>query len=289
MQIQAFYDTVTGTVSYVLSDSVSRMAAVIDPVLDYDPQSARTDTASAQKILDYVQAEHLTVQWILETHAHADHLSAAAWLRQQTGGRIAIGSAIRQVQNVFKTLYNLDATFAADGSQFDHLFDDGEIFQIGTLQATALLVPGHTPADMAYLVGDAVFMGDTLFMPDLGTARTDFPGGDAHRLYQSIQRLLALSPETRLFACHDYPPGTRAPAWESTVAQQKAHNIHVHDGITEAQFVTLRQARDATLAAPALILPALQVNIRAGQLPKPEDNGVAYLKIPLNTLGNSAG
>lgn len=284
MSIQPFFDPATGTISYVLSDPASRAAAVIDPVLDYAPASGRTDTASADQILAYLRGQELTLQWILETHAHADHLSAAAYLRQRAGGRIAIGASICQVQGVFKKLYNLGEEFQADGSQFDHLFDDGDIFMIGTLQARALLVPGHTPADMAYQVGDAVFTGDTLFMPDLGTARTDFPGGDARTLYRSIQRILALPDATRLFACHDYPPDTRPAAWESTVAQHKAHNIHIREGITEDAFVALRQARDATLSAPALILPALQVNIRAGQLPSTEDNGLSYLKIPLNAL-----
>ncbi|WP_323017039.1 MBL fold metallo-hydrolase [Castellaniella sp.] len=285
--IQPFFDPVTGTVSYVLSDPVSRMAAVIDPVLDYAPASGRTDTSSADRILGYLHDQQLTQQWILETHAHADHLSAAAYLRQRAGGHIAIGASIRQVQGVFKKLYNLGADFQADGSQFDQLFADGDTFMIGTLQARALFVPGHTPADMAYQAGDAVFTGDTLFMPDVGTARTDFPGGDARTLYRSIQRLLALPDATRLFACHDYPPDTRPAAWESSVAQHKAHNIHVRDGITEDAFVALRQARDATLDAPTLILPALQVNIRAGQLPPAEDNGTSYLKIPLNALSSA--
>ncbi|WP_322994631.1 MBL fold metallo-hydrolase [Castellaniella sp.] len=284
MHIQPFYDDMSGTISYVLSDPDTRMAAIIDPVLDYEPKSGRTSTASAQKILDYLHDHNLSTQWILETHAHADHLSAAVWLRQQTGGRIGIGAAICQVQSVFRALYNLGDDFPVDGSQFDHLFVDEEVFHIGNLSATALLVPGHTPADMAYQIGDAVFTGDTLFMPDLGTARTDFPGGDARRLYQSIQRLLALPGQTRLFACHDYPPETRVAAWESTVASQKAHNIHVRDGVSADEFVALRQARDATLTAPALILPALQVNIQAGQLPLPESNGRSYLKIPLNAL-----
>ncbi|MGB6241833.1 MAG: MBL fold metallo-hydrolase [Castellaniella sp.] len=284
LSIQPFFDSVTGTVSYALSDPASQMAAIIDPVLDYTPASGRTSTASADRMLDYLRDQGLTLQWILETHAHADHLSAAAYLRQQAGGRIAIGAPIRQVQGVFKTLYNLGAEFQADGSQFDHLFADGDTFMIGTLQASALFVPGHTPADMAYQVEDAVFTGDTLFMPDLGTARTDFPGGDARTLYRSIQRILALPDATRLFACHDYPPDTRPAAWESNVAQHKAHNIHVRDGITEDAFVALRQARDATLDAPALMLPALQVNIRAGHLPAAEANGLSYLKIPLNAL-----
>ncbi|WP_345798309.1 MBL fold metallo-hydrolase [Castellaniella sp. MT123] len=288
IRIQPFHDTATGTVSYALSDPASGMAAVIDPVLDYDASSGRTRTTAADRILTYIHDRQLTVQWILETHAHADHLSAAAHIRQHAGGRIAIGEHIRQVQDVFKKLYNLGAEFLADGSQFDHLFTDGETFLIGSLTATAMLVPGHTPADMAYRVEDAVFTGDTLFMPDLGTARTDFPGGDARILYRSIQRILALPDATRLFVCHDYPPDSRPVAWESSVAEQKFRNIHVRDGVTEHEFVALRQTRDATLAAPTLILPALQVNIRAGQLPRPEANGVSYLKIPLNVLGSNA-
>ncbi len=281
IQIQPFFEPVTGTISYVLADPASRDAAIIDPVLDYDPASGRTRTAAADAILACVRSQGLTVQWILETHAHADHLSAAAYLRQQTGGRVAIGASIRQVQGVFKTLYNLEPDFPADGSQFDHLFADGDTFRIGELTATAMFVPGHTPADMAYRVEDAVFTGDTLFMPDLGTARTDFPGGDARTLYRSIRRILALPDATRLFACHDYPPDTRPAAWESSVAAQKAHNIHVRDGVTETEFVALRTARDATLAVPELLYPSVQVNIRAGQLPPAEPNGRRYLKLPV--------
>ena len=227
----------------------------------------------------------LTVQWILETHAHADHLSAARHLQARVGGRIAIGEHIREVQAVFRKLYNLERDFLPDGRQFDHLFRDGETFRIGGLEAEAISVPGHTPACVAYRIGDAVFVGDTLFMPDVGTARADFPGGDAATLYRSIQRLLALPPATRLFVCHDYPPEGRAPAWETTVAEQRRANLHVHDGVSEAAFVALRQGRDARLEVPTLILPSIQVNIRAGHLPPEEDNGVRYLKIPLDTLG----
>jgi glyoxylase-like metal-dependent hydrolase (beta-lactamase superfamily II) len=259
-------------------------AAIIDPVLDYDFKSGHTDTQAADAVLEYIKAEGLTVQWILETHAHADHLSGARYLQERVGGRIAIGEHIREVQATFKKLYNLERTFLPDGSQFDHLFRDGEVFKIGELQATALLVPGHTPADMAYLADDAVFVGDTLFMPDVGTARADFPGGDAHTLYRSIRKLLALPPETRMFVCHDYPPKGREPGWETTVAEQKARNIHVRDGISEDEFVAMRRARDATLEVPTLILPSIQVNVRAGQLPPPDENGVAYLRIPLNAL-----
>ena len=231
-----------------------------------------------------MNAEKLTVQWILETHAHADHLSGARYLQERVGGRIAIGEHIREVQMTFKKLYNLERTFLPDGSQFDHLFKDGEVFNIGETEATALLVPGHTPADMAYLVDDAVFVGDTLFMPDVGTARADFPGGDAHTLYRSMRRILALPPDTRVFVCHDYPPNGRAAQWETTVAEQKARNIHVRDGISEQEFVAMRNARDATLQVPTLILPSIQVNVRAGQLPPADDNGIAYLRIPLNVL-----
>ena len=282
--IQAFFDPQTWTVSYLVWDRASRHAAVIDPVLDYDFKSGHTSTRSADQVLACVRAQGLQVDWILETHAHADHLSGARYLQQRTGGRIAIGEHIREVQATFRKIYNLERSFLPDGSQFDHLFKDGETFSIGEVQATALLVPGHTPADMAYLVDGCAFVGDTLFMPDVGTARADFPGGDAHQLYRSIQRLLALPLETRVYVCHDYPPATRAARWQSTVAEQRAHNIHVRDGIGEDEFVAMRTARDATLEVPTLILPSIQVNVRAGQLPPPDDNGVAYLRIPLNAL-----
>ena len=282
--IQAFFDPQTWTVSYLVWDRASKHAAVIDPVLDYDFKSGHTSTRSADQVLACVRAQGLQVDWILETHAHADHLSGARYLQDQLGGRIAIGEHIREVQATFKTIYNLERNFLPDGSQFDHLFKDGETFSIGEVQATALLVPGHTPADMAYLIDGAAFVGDTLFMPDVGTARADFPGGDAHRLYRSIHRLLALPPETKLYVCHDYPPAGRAPKWQTTVSEQRAHNIHVRDGIGEDEFVSKRNARDATLEVPTLILPSIQVNVRAGQLPPPDDNGVAYLRIPLNAL-----
>jgi glyoxylase-like metal-dependent hydrolase (beta-lactamase superfamily II) len=282
--IQSFFDAKTWTVSYVVTDLGTRQAAIIDPVLDYDFKSGHTDTNAADALLAYVKAEGLTVQWILETHAHADHLSGARYLQEHVGGRIAIGEHIREVQATFKKIYNLERTFLPDGSQFDHLFQDGEVFKIGDVEATALLVPGHTPADMAYLVDGAVFVGDTLFMPDVGTARADFPGGDAHVLYRSIRRLLALPSETRVFVCHDYPPKGREARWETTVAEQKASNIHVRDGIGEEEFVAMRKARDATLEVPTLILPSIQVNVRAGQLPPADENGVAYLRIPLNAL-----
>ena len=284
--IKSFFDPATWTVSYVISDNATKTAAVVDPVLDFDFKSGSTRTKSADEVLAYVRGAGLTVQWILETHAHADHLSSARYIQQQVGGRIAIGEHIRQVQAVFKKFFNLERSFLPDGSQFDHLFKDGETFKIGEVEATALLVPGHTPADMAYLVDGAVFVGDTLFMPDVGSARADFPGGDAHTLYRSMRRILDLPGETRMFVCHDYPPTGRNACWETTVAEQRAKNIHIHDGITEDQFVAIREARDATLEVPALILPSIQVNVRAGQLPPPDDNGVSYLRVPLNTLGH---
>lgn len=276
--IQAFFDAATWTVTYVVDDGTA--AAIIDSVLDYDPKSGRTRTASADQVIAFVRGRGLTVDWILETHAHADHLSAAQYLRARLGGRIAIGGRIREVQAIFREVFNLEKELPA----FDHLFADGERFAIGALEAEAIHVPGHTPADMAYRIGDAVFVGDTLFMPDVGTARADFPGGDARTLYRSIRRLLALPPETRIFVCHDYPPPSREPRWETTVAEQRARNIHVHDGVSEDAFVDMRTARDRTLEMPTLILPSIQVNIRAGELPLPEDNGRSYLKIPLNAL-----
>jgi glyoxylase-like metal-dependent hydrolase (beta-lactamase superfamily II) len=286
--IQPFFDENTGTVSYVIAESSGKHAAIVDPVLDFDFKSGRTATTAADKILAHVRSQGLVVDWILETHAHADHLSGARYLQERVGGRIAIGEHIREVQATFKKLYNLERDFVPDGSHFDHLFEDGEKFNIGQLEATAMRVPGHTPADMAYVVDDAVFVGDTLFMPDVGSARADFPGGDAHLLYRSMRRILALPPRTRLFVCHDYPPQGRPVRCETTVAQQRAHNIHVHDGVTEDAFVAMRTARDATLEVPTLILPALQVNVRAGRLPPAESDGVSYLKIPLNVLPGRA-
>ena len=283
-QIEGFYDTVTGTVSYVVYDQPQGHAAIIDPVLDYDPKSGHTKTLSADKVITFVNEQELTMDWILETHAHADHLSSARYLQEKLGGRTAIGEHITQVQTIFKQLFNLEPGFALDGSQFDHLFADNENFQVGSLTGRALFVPGHTPADMAYQFGDAIFVGDTLFMPDAGTARCDFPGGDAHTMYQSVQRLYALPPATRLFMCHDYPPPGRGPLWETSVAEQRRKNIHIRDGISEADFVQRRNTRDATLEMPTLIIPSVQVNIRAGDLPPPEDNGVRYLKVPLNKL-----
>jgi glyoxylase-like metal-dependent hydrolase (beta-lactamase superfamily II) len=290
---QAFFDPSTWTVSYVVSDNATRHAAVIDPVLDYDFKSGHTDTKAADKVVAYLREKELKTEWILETHAHADHLSAARYLQERVGGRVAIGENIRAVQATFKKLFNLERTFLPDGSQFDHLFKDGETFRIGEVEAKAMLVPGHTPADMAYLIDDDVFVGDTLFMPDVGTARADVPGGDAATLYRSIRRLLALPPQTRMHVCHDYPPEGRDAEWDTTVAEQRAKNIHVRDGITEEGFVAMRKARDATLEVPTLILPSIQVNVRAGQMPPADDNGIAYLRIPINALptggaGNAA-
>ena len=282
--VQAFFDPATWTVTYVVHEGAGGACAIVDPVLDYDPKSGRTATASAERVAAFVRAHRLKVEWILETHAHADHLSAAPWLGKRLGGRVAIGEQIATVQGVFKKIFNLEPEFRLDGSQFDHLFRDGEVFRVGSLAAQALHVPGHTPADMAYRIGDAVFVGDTLFMPDVGTARCDFPGGNSRQLYRSIHRILALPGESRLFMCHDYPPEGREPQWETTVAAQRAGNIHVRDGISEEQFVQIREARDRTLAMPTLILPSVQVNIRAGELPPPEANGTSYPKIPLNAL-----
>jgi glyoxylase-like metal-dependent hydrolase (beta-lactamase superfamily II) len=283
-QVEAFFDPATWTVSYLVVDPATLHAAIVDPVLDFDPKSGRTSTSSCDRLVSRIHEQGLTVDWILETHAHADHLSSAAYLKDKVGGKVAIGRHIQQVQKVFKGLFNLEAEFLPDGSQFDHLFDDGEHFQIGSLKAQALYVPGHTPADMAYLVDGSAFVGDTLFMPDVGTARADFPGGDVHALFRSIRRLLAMPDHTTLFLCHDYPPAHREPQWVTTVTDQRAHNIHVHDGVSEADFVAMRQARDATLAMPNLILPSVQVNIRAGHMPPPEANGISYLKVPINAL-----
>ncbi|OWW18659.1 MBL fold metallo-hydrolase [Noviherbaspirillum denitrificans] len=283
-QVDSFYDGITGTISHVVHDGPGSHAAIIDPVLDYDPKSARTHTASADKLVRFVREHSLKTEWILETHAHADHLSAAKYLKDEIGGKIAIGAYIGKVQGVFKQLFNLEAGFAQDGSQFDHLFEEDESFRIGALHARAIFVPGHTPADVAYRIGDTVFVGDTLFMPDVGTARCDFPGGDARSLYRSIQRLLSLPGDTRLFMCHDYPPPGRAPAWVTTVAEQRAGNAHVREGISEDQFVAIREKRDAGLDMPTLFLPSIQVNIRAGSMPPAEGNGISYLKLPLNAV-----
>lgn len=283
-EIQVFFDPVTWTISYVVFDKPGGHCVIIDPVLDYDPKSGRTKHHSADVLIKFIRSKELTVDWILETHAHADHLSSAHYLKQELGGKTAIGKLIPGVQQVFKNVFNLGAEFQPDGSQFDHLFDDGDRFKVGELVGKAIFVPGHTPADLAFQFDDAIFIGDTMFMPDVGTARADFPGGDARQLYRSIRKLLDYPPETRLFMCHDYPPGDRPVQWESTVAEERAHNIHVHDGISEDEFVAMRTARDTTLGMPVLILPSIQVNIRAGQMPPAEDNGTVYLKIPVNAL-----
>jgi glyoxylase-like metal-dependent hydrolase (beta-lactamase superfamily II) len=283
--IQSFFDERTNTASYVVHDPASGRAAIIDSVLDYDSAAGRTSTESADRIIEFVTRHRLTVDWLLETHAHADHLSAAPYLQQQLGGKLAIGREIIRVQSVFGKLFNAGTDFARDGSQFDRLFEDGDRFSIGDIPAIALHVPGHTPADMAYVIGDAVFTGDTLFMPDYGTARADFPGADPRQLYRSIRRLLSLPDETRLFLCHDYKaPGRDQYMWETTVGAERTGNVHIHEGIAEDEFVGMRTQRDATLALPKLILPSVQVNMRAGHLPAPEENGTRYLKIPLDSL-----
>lgn len=283
--VRSFFDETTFTATHVVHDPRTRAAAIIDSVMDYDPASGRTSFHSAEQVVAYVRHENLNVLWQLETHAHADHLSAAPWLKKQLGGRIGIGADIVQVQQTFGTIFNAEPAFTRDGAQFDHLFTDGETFTLGDLPAIVLHVPGHTPADMAFIIGDAAFIGDTLFMPDYGTARADFPGGSARTLYQSIRRLLSLPPQTRLFLCHDYKaPGRDSFVWETTVAAERQNNIHVHDGISEDAFVSMRTARDATLSLPNLIMPSVQINMRAGHLPAPENNGISYIKIPVNTL-----
>jgi len=282
---QAFFDPGTSTVSYVVWDHASRRAAVIDPVLDYAFRSGRTSTGSADRVLAYLRDHDLHLDWILETHAHADHLSAAQYLKGKAGGKVAIGAHIRTVQDTFGKLFHFESAFVPDGRQFDHLFADNETFRIGEIEATALWVPGHTPADMAFLIDGGLYVGDTLFLPDVGTARADFPGGDARALYRSIRRLLDYPADTAMFVCHDYPPAGREPAWRTTVSDQRAGNIHVRDGIDEAAFVAMRTARDATLDVPMLLVPSIQVNVRAGHLPPADDNGVSYLRIPMNVLG----
>jgi len=282
--VHGIFDPATWTVTYVVYDATGSSCAIIDSVLDYDPKSGRTKHVSADKVVEFVRANQLKVEWILETHAHADHLSAAPYLKEKLGGKISIGSKITAVQKVFAGIFNLEPSFKQDGSQFDHLFAEDEVIQVGSLTGHALFVPGHTPACMAYQFGDAVFVGDTMFMPDVGSARCDFPGGDARALYASNRKILSLPPETRLFMCHDYPPNNRPIQFETTVAEQRAKNIHLHDGVTQEQFVEMRTKRDATLEMPVLILPAVQINIRAGHLPPPESNGTSYVKIPLNAL-----
>ena len=283
-QVHGMFDPATWTVTYVVYEKPGSACAIIDSVLDYDPKSGRTSHASADKAIAFIKANDLKLEWILETHAHADHLSAAPYLKQQVGGKTGIGDQITSVQKVFKGIFNMESSFKLDGSQFDHLFADGETIHIGNISGHTLFVPGHTPACVAYQFGDAVFVGDTMFMPDVGTARCDFPGGDAKTLYASTRKILSLPSATRLFMCHDYPPNDRPVVFETTVAEQRAKNIHVHDGISEAEFVDMRSKRDATLEMPVLILPAVQINIRAGELPPKEDNGISYAKIPLNAL-----
>lgn len=283
--VNGFFDQDTFTISYVVADPETRRCAIIDPVLGYDPKSGHTCAAPAETIAEYVETEHLAVDWILETHVHADHLTSAAYLQRRLGGKTAISRRVTIVQDFFARLFNLGETFEPDGSQFDHLLDDNERIAVGNLELSALATPGHTTGCMTYLVGDAAFVGDTLFMPDYGTARADFPGGDAATLYRSIKRILELPPTTRLFMCHDYTaPGRDDYRWETTVAEQRRSNIHIADGVTESEFVAFRRERDARLAVPVLLLPAVQVNIRGGALPAAEDNGIQYLKIPLNSI-----
>ena len=282
--VSTFYDKQTSTFSYVVKDPQSNACAIIDSVLNLDYNSGRTSYRGADEIIDFIKRNHLQLQWIIETHVHADHLSAAPYLKQKLGGQLGIGAHITTVQNVFGKVFNAGSDFQRDGSQFDRLFNDGDTYQIGSLTATAIHTPGHTPACMTHVIGDAAFVGDTIFMPDSGTARADFPGGDARVLYQSIKKLLSLPADTRLFMCHDYQPNGREVEYETTVAAERNENIHVHDGITEDEFVAMREARDATLDMPVLILPSLQVNMRAGHFPPSDDNGMVYLKVPINAL-----
>ena len=283
--VEAFFDKATNTVTYVVQDPDSNVCAIIDPVLDFDQPSGRTSTTSADRVIGFIDANDLNVAWILETHAHADHLSAAPYLKSETGGKTGIGKLITDVQVIFKDVFNLGDSMAVDGSQFDRLFEEGDILPLGEMNIEVLYTPGHTPACLTFLVGDTAFVGDTLFMPDFGTARTDFPGGDSATLYQSIQRIFQLPDQTRLFMCHDYKaPGRDQFAWQTTVAEQRKNNVHIHQGVSQDEFVDFRDTRDATLGMPKLILPSIQVNIRAGELPPAEDNGVVYLKTPLNAL-----
>jgi glyoxylase-like metal-dependent hydrolase (beta-lactamase superfamily II) len=283
--VQAFFDQPTNNATYVVSDPSTRRCAVIDSVLDFDPASGRTRTAAADRVIDHVRAQGLAVEWVMETHVHADHLTAGPYIKEKLGGRTAIGAHVVDVQAYFAKVFNVGADFAADGSQFDRLIRDGETFRVGSIDARAIHTPGHTPACMVYLIGDALFTGDTLFMPDSGTARCDFPGGSARQLYRSIQKVLALPPETRVFVNHDYgADGKRPIAWETTIAAQRAGNSHVKDGTSEDAYVAMREKRDSTLSMPRLILPSIQVNMRGGLLPPAESNGVRYLKIPLDLL-----
>ena len=284
-QVQGFFDEATNTVSYVASDPASNICAIVDSVLDYDPAAGRTGTQSAERLIDYLRQHGLKLDWILETHVHADHLSAAPYIKEVLGGRVGIGEKITIVQNTFGKIFNAGTEFQRDGSQFDHLFKDGDTFMLGSIEGYAMHTPGHTPACMTYVIGDAAFIGDTLFMPDYGTARADFPGGDARQLYRSIRRVLSLAPETRLFLCHDYKaPGRDNYVWETTVAAERAHNVHVREGISEDEFVAMRTTRDKKLGAPRLIIPSIQVNMNAGHFPAPEPDGNVYLKVPLNKI-----
>jgi len=282
--VTAFFHEATHTVTYIVHEDGGRSCAIIDPVLDYDASAGRTAAHAADEAIAHVRGNDLQVEWILETHAHADHLTAAPYLKQHLGGRIAIGEHIVAVQETFKKLFDLGDDFTTDGSQFDHLFADGEAFRLGALEGRVMHTPGHTPACVAYVFGDCAFAGDTIFMPDYGTARTDFPGGDAATLYRSIRKILSLPEETKLFMCHDYGANGRDYAWQTSVVAERTDNIHVNDAVSEDEFVAMRKARDAELSVPSLILPAIQINIRAGALPPPADNGVSYLKIPLNAL-----
>jgi len=282
--VKTFFDKATGTATHVVHAGPGSAAAVIDSVLDFDVKSGRTDHASAEQVIAFVREQELTVEWLLETHVHADHLSAAPYLRTRIGGRIGIGARVIEVQEKFGKIFNFGLDADGEGRDFDRLFDDGDRFGIGNAEVQVMAVPGHTPADIAYLIGDAVFVGDTIFMPDCGSARADFPGGDARTLYRSAKRILALPPETRIFICHDYPPDGREVRFETTVGEERAGNKHLRDGISEDEFVEMRNARDKTLAMPALMIPSVQVNMRAGHMPPPEDNGISYLKVPINVL-----
>ena len=283
--VKGFFDEATNTISYVVWDRTTKQAAIIDSLLDFDQASGRTATHSADRMIAFVKDTGLTVEWIIDTHVHADHLTAAPYIKSQLGGRTGIGEHISTVQKVFGEIFNAGQEFHTDGSQFDHLFTDGEPYKIGTIEARAIHTPGHTPACMSHLIGGAVFVGDTIFMPDYGTARCDFPGGDAATLYDSIQKLFALPGDTRVFLCHDYKaPGREHHVWETTIGEEKAHNTHIHEGVTKAQFVKMRTERDATLDMPKLILPSVQVNMRAGEMPPAESNGMRYMKIPINAL-----
>ncbi len=283
-KITAFFEEESHTISYVVADPATRQCAVLDTVLDYDPASGRISYQSADEIITFIETENLSLEWLIETHVHADHLSAAPYIQEKIGGKIGISALITVVQDTFGKVFNAGTDFERDGSQFDCLFEDGDTYNIGNLNATAMLTPGHTPACMTHLIGDAVFVGDTLFMPDGGTARADFPGGDARLLYRSIQRILSLPDDTRIFVCHDYMPGGRELQWQTTVGEQKQQNIHLADGVSEEDFVAMREARDATLGMPRLILPSIQVNMRAGYMPPAEDNGRVYVKIPISGI-----